>query len=131
MNRSNYDEACDDWALIRWRGAVTRAIRGKRGQAFLKELLETLDAMPQKELIEGSLATPAGEVCAIGSVMIKRGLDVVGLDSYDSTQIACKLGIADALVREIEFVNDWGFQTVETRFERVRSWVQEHIQQAS
>lgn len=56
MSRSGYTEDCDDnWQLIRWRGAVASAIRGKRGQAFLRELLAALDAMPEKRLIADAL----------------------------------------------------------------------------
>jgi len=47
MSRSGYSDDCDDqWSLICWRGAVKSAIRGKRGQAFLKEMLAALDALP-------------------------------------------------------------------------------------
>ena len=56
MSRSGYvDDMCDEWALIRYRGAVKSAIRGKRGQAFLREMLAALDAMPEKRLISGAL----------------------------------------------------------------------------
>lgn len=33
MSRSGYSEDLDMWDLIRWRGAVKSALRGKRGQA--------------------------------------------------------------------------------------------------
>jgi hypothetical protein len=46
MSRSGYSDDHSEWDLIRWRGAVASAIRGKRGQAFLRELLVALDAMP-------------------------------------------------------------------------------------
>jgi hypothetical protein len=56
MSRSGYCEDMDDqWAHIRWRGAVTSAIRGRRGQAFLREMLAALDAMPEKRLVAGAL----------------------------------------------------------------------------
>lgn len=32
MSRCGYSDDYDQWALIRWRGAVESAIRGKRGQ---------------------------------------------------------------------------------------------------
>lgn len=106
MSRCGYSEELDHWALVRWRGAVESAIRGKRGQAFLKELLEALDAMPERKLVKDELVTPAGEVCAIGSVMVKRGIDASAIDAYDSSLIAQKVGIAEALVKEIEWIND-------------------------
>lgn len=56
MSRSGYvDDMGDQWAMIRYRGAVSSAIRGRRGQAFLREMLAALDAMPEKRLISGAL----------------------------------------------------------------------------
>lgn len=41
MSRSGYTDDCDDqWALIRWRGAVNSAIKGKRGQQALRGRLD-------------------------------------------------------------------------------------------
>ena len=58
MSRSGYTDDFDDqWALIRWRGAVTSAIRGKRGQEFLREMAAAMDAMPEKSLSQKSLNT--------------------------------------------------------------------------
>lgn len=133
MNRSCYSEDMEDtWSFIRWRGAVTSAIKGKRGQEFLKEMLETLDSMPEKKLVKGALMTETGEVCAIGSVMAKRGIDPQSIDIYDSKAIANQVGISDALVREIEFINDdaWDWNkgiTDEVRWEIVRGWVANQI----
>ena len=64
MSRSGYSDDCSGRELNLWRGAVESAIRGKRGQAFLREMLVALDAMPEKRLIAGELVTPTGEVCA-------------------------------------------------------------------
>jgi hypothetical protein len=58
MGRAGYSEDCDGWALIRWRGAVTSAIRGKRGQAFLREMLDALDALPVKRIASGGERNP-------------------------------------------------------------------------
>lgn len=56
MGRSGYDDSIDDvLALGRWRAAVKSALRGKRGQAFLKEALAVLDAMPDKRLVANDL----------------------------------------------------------------------------
>ena len=50
MTRSGYDDCGDysDWEIIQFRGAVASAIRGKRGQAFLKNMLVALDELPEK-----------------------------------------------------------------------------------
>jgi hypothetical protein len=56
MSRSGYSDDCEDvLAWGRWRGRVASAIRGKRGQAFLKELLAALDALPEKRLVANDL----------------------------------------------------------------------------
>src|SRR5262245_36905148 len=111
MSRSNYSDDCDNWQLIKWRGAVNSAIKGKRGQAFLKELLAALDALPKKELIADELQTGRFEVCALGAVGLQRGLEMQGLDVEDYDVLSEKFGIAPALIREIEYINDeytWG-----------------------
>lgn len=127
MSRSGYSDDCEDINL--WRGTVARAIGGKRGQAFLAELLAALDAMPVKQLIPEELEM-GGEVCAIGSVGIKRGLDMSDLDVEEPRQIAKQFGIAPALVQEIEYMNDEGTylpETPEERWTRMRAWVASQI----
>ena len=125
MSRSGYIEDMEDnWNLIRWRGQVASAIRGKRGQAFLRELIAALDAMPERCLITHDLIRD-GEVCAIGSVGRQRGLDMTAVDPEDYDAVADLFGIASPLVREIEFINDefgWGDTTPERRWQIVRDW---------
>lgn len=126
MSRSGYSDDCGGWELIMWRGAVNSAIKGKRGQAFLREMKAAMDAMANKRLIAGHLIED-GEVCAIGSVIAARGIDVSGIAPYDATEIAKRVGIAEALVKEIEFENDDDFcytnETPEQRFVRVYEWI--------
>lgn len=138
MSRSGYSDDCDGWELIMWRGAVNQAINGKRGQAFLKELLVSLDALSKPKLIAHYLMKE-GEVCAIGAVGWSREIDMTGLDPEYSERIADTFGVANALVKEIEFENDecgpGGYyyhgpeETSEERFIRVRKWVESQIRQ--
>ena len=135
MNRSGYTDDCDDDPLEhgRWRAQVASAIRGKRGQAFLRELAAAMDAMPVKELIEGELIDADGACCTLGVVCQSRGLDVTGWDVEDANRIARELGIAEQLVREIENENDeswWSYydnNTPERRWRRMRAWVESKI----
>ena len=128
MSRSGYSDDYDGWSLIMYRGAVASAVRGRRGQAFLRELLATLDAMENKRLIANELSAH-GEVCAIGSVGIARGIDMSELDPKDAKGVAKTFGIAPALAREIVFMNDeytaWGYECEdpEARFSRMRKWI--------
>lgn len=131
MSRSGYSDDFDGWQLVLWRGAVESAINGKRGQAFLKEMLAVMDAMSVKRLIAHDLVLDSGEVCAIGSVAVARGTDLSGVEGYDHDTLSKRMGIARAMVQEIEFINDDDFryrnETPEQRFERVYAWVKEQI----
>ena len=131
MSRSGYsDDEIDQWDHIRWRGAVKSAIRGARGQAFLREMLEVLEAMPEKRLIAGELQEADGEVCALGAVAIKRALNVALIDPEDYDQVAQAFGISQAMAREIMFENDyggWHHDNPETRWQRMHDWVKSQI----
>lgn len=134
MSRSGYSEDCDqDWQWIMYRGRVASAIHGKRGQAFLLELIAALDAMPDKKLIAGELRDDSGRVCAIGSVGAARGMDIDAIDYEDNDAVAAHFGIARAMVCEIEFINDedvpyWVIEeNPEERWRRVRAWAERNL----
>jgi hypothetical protein len=105
MSRSGYSDDCDGWALIRWRGAVNSAIKGKRGQALLRELAEALDAMPVKELVAQEFEAE-GQFCALGVVGAHRGIKTSHLIDAERDEVAQTFGIAEALAAEIMDVND-------------------------
>lgn len=126
MGRANYSDDVERWEAIMYRGAVASAFRGRRGQAFLKEMLAALDALPEKRLIKSDLINGDGCVCAMGAVGLARGLDMATVDPYDSSGVSGMFGIADAMAREIAYENDEGVYATETpeqRFTRMRAWV--------
>lgn len=130
MSRSGYSDDCENLDLFR--NAVDRAIKGKRGQAFLKEMAAAMDAMPAKRLIANDLIDDSGEVCAIGSVCKARGIDVSKIEIQDPSEVAKAVGIAWSMAAEIEWINDEYFgyhsdETPEQRWTRVRKWVAENI----
>ena len=131
MSRSGYTEDWEDqWGMIRWRGAVASAIKGSRGQAFLREMLAALDALPEKKLIAKELVEKDGAVCAIGAVGKARGVDMRDIDPEDREKVAGVFGVAESLVAEIVFMNDEGDFTNETpqgRFARMRRWIEDKI----
>lgn len=136
MSRSGYTEDGDDDGMLNlWRGNVARAIRGKRGQAFLREMATALDAMPVKELhdnvlVEDSKIEDSKHVCAIGSVAVARGLDVSKLDVYDGEEVGQAFGIAKHLAQEIAYLNDECGPRQETpaaRWQRMRKWVADQL----
>lgn len=127
-----------------YRGAVRSAIHGKRGQAFLREMLAALDAMPEKRLIAHDLVAeppafmPPGVtpmVCAIGAVGVARGVNMTDIDPEDRDLVADTFGIARALAAEIVYENDesyWSYnETPERRWQRMRQWVAAQLREPS
>lgn len=139
MSRSGYSDDIDESALNLWRGAVESAIRGKRGQAFLRELLADFDAMPVKELVANDFQVD-GQFCTLGVIADKRGVDVSDIDPEDEytapKTIAKRLGIARSMAAEIMFENDepWAYRKIaETptyRWIRMRRWIAEQIKES-
>lgn len=128
MSRSGYSDDIDNWDLIRWRGQVASAIRGKRGQQLLKELADALDAMPEKQLIAHELKSETG-YCALGVVGEKRGLNLDLIDPEQPDKVAEHFNIASQLAQEIVFQNDEAceYRTPEERWQYMRNWVAEQI----
>jgi hypothetical protein len=138
MNRSGYDDYDGDAAdLNLYRANVERALAGRRGQAFLKEMLAAMDALPEKKLIPGLMQEDSGEVCAIGSVSKARGIDMERLNQLAEDEdpdlpraIAKQFGIAACMAREIMYWNDADArdpETPEQRFARMRKWIERQI----
>jgi hypothetical protein len=143
MSRSGYIDDCDDqWSWIRYRGAVKSAMHGRRGQAFFKELVAALDALPEKRLIAGSLKIEDGAVCSLGAVALKRGIDTEPLEGAfedeNHAMVAKALDIAECLTREVVYENDecgrfvpdgdkYRKETPEERWQRMRAWAESHI----
>lgn len=152
MSRAGYNDDCEQWDLIRYRGMVASATRGKRGQALLKDILIAMNGMSCKRLIADELEQSDGAVCAIGAAGKLRGVDMSNLDPEDAETVAGKFDVADCLAREIVWENDesgwsgeyefidsvdyWGRpgqqrrsrkETPEERFRRMRKWVRSQI----
>lgn len=176
MSRSgynDYDDDCDQWDSIRYGGMLASAIRGRRGQAFLRDVAEAMDAMPEKRLIaqdliraepppsdltrwifaatQESVEVPGRRywgdqsvsvlwprdgagVCAIGSLGVRRGVEMRTLDPEDAETVGSTFDIATPLAREVVFQNDdggpWKGETAEQRWTRMRKWVDGKIKAA-
>jgi len=150
MSRSGYSDDCWDdpnanWAIIRWRGAVASALRGKRGQAFLRELRDALDAMPNKRLVSHTFIR-GEEVCALGAVGVARRKDMREINQTvmrelcdpgycdPADEVAHFFGIPRAMAAEIMYMNDevaesYGNKesTAERKWVLMRSWVEQCI----
>lgn len=137
MSRSGYVDDCENLAM--WRGQVASATRGKRGQAFFRDLIEALDAMPEKRLIRSphititdewgerpvdSLGSRDGNVCVLGALAKHRNLPVLEIDAGDCHKLGDTFDIAHQLAAESMFMNDEYFDTSspETRWLKMREW---------
>jgi hypothetical protein len=134
MSRSGYSYDGDNWDHIRWRGMIASATRGKRGQAFFRALMEALDALPEKKLINGSFQEE-GCVCALGAVALHKQLPMpsefdADYDDVDYRALGNVFNIAESLAREVMEENDnggWRAETPEERWARVRNWAASNI----
>lgn len=127
MSRSGYSDDCDNVQL--WRQAVARAINGRRGQAFLRDLAVALDALPNKRLIRNDLIRD-GEVCALGALGALRGINMTELDPDDYDTVAARFNIANSMAQEIVYENDeMGrySETPEELWARMRLWVSANL----
>ncbi len=130
MGRSGYSDEINTWELIKYRGQVASAIRGQRGQHFLKELVAALEAMPIKELISEDLVNENEQVCALGALGKARGIDMTGIDPYDHERLAATFGIAHQLACEVMFENDefWRDEPL-NRWKRMHDWALSHLKE--
>lgn len=127
MSRSGYREYDGDGDILamgRWQAMLKSAFQGKRGRQFLIDLRDAMDAMPVKRLISGELKDADGEVCAIGSVAVRRGVDISDMlmppdcdpDDWHSDweseaeenaeRLSERLDIAACMAQEVMYQND-------------------------
>ena len=136
MTRSGYTDDWDSESIGRlnlYRGAVERAVKGKRGQELLRDLVEALDSLPEKRLITSELEDGLGSYCALGAVAHHRGVDVSDLDPYDDIDVLAKrLDVAESMVREVVHLNDevvWdiGAEAQSKRWHYMRRWAEREV----
>lgn len=129
----------EPWMEGQAAGALRSAIRGRRGQQLLRDLIAGLDALPAPELAAGSLEDPeTGCVCALGAVRLHRGKQNVPLDfdatdcDVDSRYLAKPFDISDTLAHAIVCANEYGDSRNDERSRRerwanVRAWAVSHL----
>lgn len=135
MGRHGYHDDLDQRDLAMWRGRVASAIRGKRGQAMLRELRDALDSMPEKRLIARVLQTKAGECCTLGRLAAVKGMDYTEYEDDECAQqdlrddLSVGLNVSACLIQEVEYENDEGAweETPEQRWTRMRAWVERQL----
>ena len=129
MSRSGYSDDCENIGM--YRGVVASATRGKRGQAFFRDLVSALDELTAKRLVSSELQTADGEVCAPGALGRRRGHDLGELVNAGRLTLGEVFGIAKQLAAETMYENDeagpYQGETPEERWTRVRAWAAEQI----
>lgn len=107
---------------------MASATRGKRGQAFFRDLIAALEAMPVKRLIAGDLRKD-GEVCALGALGVQRGMCLEGIDPEDPEIVGKNFGIAAPLAQEVVFMNDENFddKSPEDRWQGIYDWAKQQL----
>lgn len=122
MGRSgytDYDDCADAADMLRmyaWNANVRRHIAGRKGQAFMWELYQALEDLPEKVLIQGGLVDQDGTCCALGAVARYRKMEVPEEfritpeeepDEYEFQEAMGPLfGIRDMMAREVMYAND-------------------------
>jgi hypothetical protein len=124
MGRSSWHEDDDDDGRFNlFHGNLKRSLRGKKGQAALRELESVLLAMPDKALWSGVFVEPSGEVCALGAVAVARkvasGLSLdealsvcADVDPDESEDAGVALGFPALVSQAIVWENDEANTTV-------------------
>lgn len=138
MSRSGY---VDDWSpeMNLYRGTVERSLRGKRGQAFLRELRKYLEEMEVKRLVAGSFRERAsGEFCTLGVVADRRDVDLEHLNRLVeeeggwgiAEEAGRALGISRAMAAEIMYMNDeWAATAPRDRWVQMYEWTCRHLKE--
>jgi hypothetical protein len=124
----------EPWMEGQAAGAMRRAVRGRRGQQLLRDLIAGLDALPVPELAAGSLENPeTGCVCALGAVRLQRGADAVPLrfdptdPDVDWRDLAEPFDISETLANAVVGQNEYYDESNDEpsrrrRWRSVRDW---------
>jgi hypothetical protein len=141
MSRLYYEDDGDYSLEGLQQGWLRSAIKGKRGQQFLRDLVAALDALPIPELSSGALEdSETGCCCAFGAVRRFRGPDNVQLcfhpeeEDLPPSYLAEPFGVSETLAWAVVQANEEMFQgntepDRRRRWEVVRSWAVRHLQE--
>lgn len=140
-----------------WRANLGRALRGRRGQAALRELRDALLALPDKKLIDGHIAKD-GAVCAVGALMLDKKMKSLGVareealklleadyvpyggwekwdgyDDADTAEEAKAYGIPYMVAWRLVELNDEDLYKAdpEERYRRVLAWTEKQLAEAA
>lgn len=138
MSRSGYVETLSMSQLALYRGTVERSIRGKRGQALLRDLRAAMEAMPEGErrLAACTFESETGDICPLTCVARRRGIDMSewanrrdeDLDEADRENLGEMLDISPQMAAEVMFMNDEASgHSPEARWSSMHAWVLDNL----
>lgn len=152
--RVSEEEDFDNQAAL-WEANLGRSLKGRKGQAALRELEAALLALPEKRLIADDMVSADGSVCALAALAQHRGYqgdmtlpkqpdwdnpDDANSPFWDEfeyveavegamVKIAADLGIPPMVAKAIIYENDDDYvKTPEDRYQKVLHWTQRQIQ---
>lgn len=118
-----------------WQANCERSLRGKEGQAELRELRAALLALPEKRLIHQDLEDGQGGVCAIGAYGRHKGVDLSKFErDYDTDEVGIAGGMPRLVAWKVVEMNDVQFNrymTPEQRYEKMLAWVESKLAERS
>ena len=144
------EEDYNNQALL-WEANLERSLKGRKGQAALRELEAALLALPDKRLIANQTVDDGGSVCAIAALAQHRGYkgdlslpkepdydkdDFEYWDEYEYQEaveaamlkIAADLGVPRMVASAIIYENDDTYiSTPEQRYTKMLRWTQRHL----
>ena len=142
MSRSGYSYYGEAIGNL-YRANVERSLAGKRGQKYLRKLIEALDAMEVKELHaihpdddglfeENNVCKP----CTLGAVALREGWeDPTNISASYHEGLGKRLNVPSMLIAEVEWENDEGgpqwyrSESPEERWARMRAWAVRHLKE--
>lgn len=114
MSRISYSDD-EDWTgqFALFQANCRRSIRGKAGQAALRDLEAALLALPNKRLIADALEDEHGDVCAIAAYGKYKGVDLSKhYPEYDSDDVGIEGGMPKLVAWKVVCLNDIELTTV-------------------
>lgn len=146
FSEGEIDDADDQRRYNLHQGVIAKQMRSRKGQAFLRELIASLEALPEKRLVNDAVAKD-GCVCGLGAIALRRRVDA----GEDRDAVLADLANVEVDVRDgDEHVSEWaerelgaqqnvasaiawttdadeGTITPEQRYERVLSWAKSQV----
>lgn len=136
MSRVYVDYEMEPLDQGRWDHNLHQTIRGKKGQALLRDLERALVEMPEKRLIADDLVSETGECCTVGALCAYRKSKAEGLSfrqaalalpNIDTQELGEREGLSSPLAWFLVYQNDdsyeFGRLSPEDRYTQVLAWV--------